>query len=148
MRGVNAPQRPPATPGRPARKHAKAFAALVSRPLRNVLRWQALATVACVAIAVAWRGGDAGWSAALGGGVTMLSTLAYAVVLDIGDTASAGASVATMLRAEAVKIVVIMIGLWLALTRWHGIVPGALLAAFVITVLLFSVALLTRNPRT
>ncbi len=78
----------------------------------------------------------------------MLSTLAYAVVLGIGDTTSAGASVATMLRAEAVKIVVIMIGLWLALTRWHGVVPGALLAAFVITVLLFSVALLTRNPRT
>lgn len=81
----------------------------------------------------------------MGGMVTLASTVAYALMLGAGEKSSAGASVATMLRAEAVKIVVVMGGLWLVLTRFSAVVPLALLVAFVVTVLLFSVALLSRS---
>ncbi|MEO8848405.1 MAG: ATP synthase subunit I [Casimicrobiaceae bacterium] len=140
---------PPPTPAahrrRPGHPRAEVFATLVSRPIRTVLAWQALASVACALGATFVSGGNAGWSAAMGGMVTLASTVAYALMLGAGEKSSAGASVATMLRAEAVKIVVVMGGLWLVLTRFSAVVPLALLVAFVVTVLLFSVALLSRS---
>lgn len=145
MRDVKTPPRPPATPDRPPRQRAPVFAMLASRPIRAVLLWQSLTGLVFALVAAAWSGGDAAWSAAMGGGVTVASTIAYALMLGAGEKASAAASVATMLRAEAVKIVVVIGGLWLALTRFEGVVPSALFATFVVTVLLFRVAFLVRN---
>jgi ATP synthase protein I len=113
--------------------------------MRTVLLWQTLASLACALVAIAWSGGNAAWSAAMGGGATVASTIAYALMLGVGEKSSAGASVATMLRAEAVKIVVVIGGLWVALTRFSGVVPLALFVTFVISVLLFRVAFLVRN---
>jgi ATP synthase protein I len=50
-----------------------------------------------------------------------------------------------MFRAEASKILVIVLQLWLVLATYRDVVPAAFLAAFVITVLLFGVALLVRD---
>jgi ATP synthase protein I len=145
MRDVKTPPPPPAPRGRPSRPRAEVFATLASRPIRTVLCWQALASLACALVAALWSGGNAAWSAAMGGGVTVASTVAYALMLGAGEKSSAVASVSTMLRAEAVKIVVVFVGLWLALTRFHGVVPLALFVTFVVTVLLFRVAFLVRN---
>jgi ATP synthase protein I len=145
MRDVKTPPPPPATRGRRSRPRTEMFAALASRPIRTVLCWQALASLACALVAAFWSGSNAAWSAAMGGGVTVASTLAYALMLGAGEKSSAVAAVATMLRAEAVKIVVVFVGLWLALTRFQGVMPLALIVTFVITVLLFRVAFLARN---
>ena len=118
---------------------------LKSKPIRTVLAWQALATVAIAAVAGAWAGFHAALSAALGGVVTLTSTVVYAFVLGIGQTASAGASVVTMLRAEGAKVLVIILQLWLVLTTYKDVVLAALFAAFVITVLLFRTAFLARE---
>ena len=118
---------------------------LKSKPIRTVLAWQALATVAIAALAGVWAGEHAALSAALGGMVTLSSTVVYAFVLGIGQTASAGASVVTMLRAEGAKILVIILQLWLVLTTYKDVVLAALFAAFVITVLLFRTAFLARE---
>jgi ATP synthase protein I len=118
---------------------------LASRPIRTVLLWQALATLAGAAMGAVLSGRAAAGSAALGGAVTVVSTLAYALMLGLGRKATAGESLVTMLRAEGVKIVVVVAGLYLALTRVHGVVTLALIATFVVTVLLFSVAFLARD---
>ncbi|CAG0976680.1 ATP synthase protein I [Burkholderiales bacterium] len=118
---------------------------LKSKPIRTVLAWQALATLAIAAGAGVWAGGHAALSAALGGLVTLSSTVVYAFVLGIGQTASAGATVVTMLRAEGAKILVIIVQLWLVLATYRDVVPAALFAAFVVTVLLFSTAFLSRE---
>ena len=118
---------------------------LKSKPIRTVLAWQALATVAIAAVAGAWAGFHAALSAALGGVVTLTSTVVYAFVLGIGQTATAGASVVTMLRAEGAKILVILLQLWLVLATYKDVVLAALFAAFAVTVLLFSTALLARE---
>ena len=52
---------------------------------------------------------------------------------------------AALFRAEASKILVIIGQLWLVLTTYKDVVHVAFFATFVITVLLFSVALLDRN---
>ena len=118
---------------------------LKSKPIRTALAWQALATVAIAALAGVWAGGHAALSAPLGGMVTLSSIVVYAFVLGIGQTASAGASVVTMLRAEGAKILVIILQLWLVLTTYKDVVLAALFAAFVITVLLFRTAFLARE---
>jgi ATP synthase protein I len=121
------------------------LATLASRPIRTVLWWQALATLAGAALGAVLSGRAAALSAALGGGITVASTVAYALVLGIGGKATAGASVVTMLRAEGAKVVVVFAGLWWALTRVAGIATLPLFATFVVTVLLFRVAFLARD---
>ena len=118
---------------------------LKSRPILTVLRWQAIATLAIAALAGLWAGPHAALSAALGGLVTLSSTVVYAFVLGIGPTASADASIVTMLRAEGAKILVVILQLWLVLATYKDVVLAALFAAFAITVLLFSTALLARE---
>jgi ATP synthase protein I len=122
---------------------------LKSRPILTVLRWQAIATLAIAAAAGLWAGPHAALSAALGGLVTLSSTVVYAFVLGLGlkagPSASAGASIVTMLRAEGAKILVIILQLWLVLTTYKDVVLAAMFAAFAITVLLFSTALLARD---
>lgn len=118
---------------------------LKSKPIRTVLAWQAIATVAIAVLAGLWAGFHAALSAALGGLVTLSSTVVYAFVLGIGPTATAGASVVTMLRAEGAKVLVIILQLWLVLATYKDVVLAALFAAFAVTVLLFSTALLARE---
>ena len=118
---------------------------LKSKPIRTVLAWQAIATVAIAAMAGGWAGLHAALSAALGGTVTLTSTVVYAFVLGIGQTATAGASVVTMLRAEGAKILVILLQLWLVLATYRDVVAAALFTAFVVTVLLFRTAFLARE---
>jgi len=118
---------------------------LKSKPIRTVLKWQALATVAIAAAAAVWAGSNGALSAVLGGVVTLASTIVYAFVLGIGATTTAGATVVTLLRAEGCKILVIIGLLWLVLAAYKDVVPAALFAAFVVTVLLFRTALLTRD---
>ena len=122
---------------------------LKSRPILTVLRWQAIATLAIAALSGLWAGPHAALSAALGGLVTLSSTVVYAFVLGMGlnsrQTASADASIVTMLRAEGAKILVVILQLWLVLATYKDVVLAALFAAFAITVLLFSTALLARE---
>jgi ATP synthase protein I len=118
---------------------------LKSKPIRTVLAWQALATVAIAVLAGVWAGPHAALSAVLGGIVTISSTVVYAFVLGIGPKASAGASVVTMLRAEGAKILVIVLQLWLVLATYKDVVAAALFTAFAVTVLLFSTAFLAKD---
>lgn len=90
-------------------------------------------------------GGHAALSAALGGIVNIAAALVFAVVLAISRPSSAGGTVAALFRAEAGKILVIVGQLYLVLATYKEVVPAAFLASFVITVLLFRLALLDRD---
>jgi ATP synthase protein I len=141
-------------------KSARRFTSAVmeaplTKPIRRVLRWQAMATV--VMAAVSWglatafasagaaAGGHAALSAALGGVVNIAAVVVYAFVLGISHPSTAGGTVAAMFRAEASKILVIIVQLWLVLATYKDVVPVAFLATFVITVLLFGIAFLDRD---
>jgi ATP synthase protein I len=122
-----------------------AQAPLSTPAIRRVLRWQAIVTVALASIAWLWGGGHAALSAVLGGIVNIAAVVVSAVVYAISRPTSAGGTVAALFRAEASKILVIVEQLWLVLTTYKEVVPAAFLTTFIITVLLFSVALLDRN---
>jgi ATP synthase protein I len=118
---------------------------LSTRPIRYVLKWQALATVAIAAIAGIWVGVHGAVSAVLGGVVNLSACVVSAFVLGLGKPATAGATVVAVFRAEASKILVIVLQLWLVFATYRDVVLPAFLAAFVITVFLFGVALLVRD---
>jgi ATP synthase protein I len=120
-------------------------APLSTRPIVRVIRWQAIATVAIAVAAGLWAGGHAALSAALGGIVNITAGVVFAVVLAISNPSSAGGTVAALFRAEAGKILVIIGQIWLVLTAYKDVVPAAFFASFVITVLLFRLALLDRD---
>ena len=122
---------------------------LKTKPIRTVLLWQFVATVAVAAIAGWWAGGHGAVSAALGGAVNLAAGVVYAFLLGVGLGAKripdVGASLLAMFRAEAAKILVIVGGLWLALSTYKDLVPAAFFTAFVITVVVFSMAFFVRE---
>ncbi len=122
---------------------------LKTKPIRTVLKWQLVATGAVAAISGISTGGHGVVSAGLGGLVNVAAGVVYAFVLGLGLGArpvpDAGASLLAMFRAEASKVLVIIGGLWLVLSTYRDIVPAAFFVAFVITVIVFSMAFFVRE---
>ena len=112
----------------------------LSKPIRTVLRWQLLATAALMLVAAAWVGTLGALSAALGGSVSVVSGLAAAMVASLGKAGSAGEVLLVTLGAEAVKIGLIVVLLWFALTMYRDIVVLAFIGTFMVTALIFAMA--------
>ena len=117
----------------------------LGKPIRTVLRWQLLATVALTLVAGAWVGTQGALSAALGGAVSICSGLTSAVVAMLGGTKSAGGVVVTALTAEAVKIGLIVILLWLVLANYDDVVVIAFIGSFLVTMVIFAMAFFVRE---
>lgn len=115
------------------------------RPIRIVLAWQLIATAVLSLLAAFLWGWDGAISAALGGAINVFAGWAYGWRVAQGEAKTAGDALRTMLRAEAVKILLIVVGLWLVLSSYRGIVHGAFFAAFVVTVGVFAAAIAVRD---
>jgi ATP synthase protein I len=125
---------------------------LKTKPFRTVLRWQFIATAAVAVVAGVLAGANGALSALLGGLVNVVAGVVYGWLLGLGLGAKAvpdaGATLVAMFRAEAGKILVIVGGLWLALSTYRDLVPAAFFTAFVMTVIAFSMAFFVRDePR-
>jgi ATP synthase protein I len=117
----------------------------LAKPIRTILRWQVMATAALTLLAWFLAGVHGALSAALGGAVSILSGLGSAVAASMGKAESAGGILLVVLRAEAVKLGLIVILLWLVLATYRDVVPTAFLGSFVTTVLIFSMAFFVRD---
>jgi len=84
-------------------------------------------------------------SALLGGVVNIAAGVVFAVMISLDRTATAAATVRTMLRAEAAKIAIIVLQLWLILATYRDVVHVAFFSAFVVTVLVSQAAILVRD---
>lgn len=115
------------------------------RPIRTVLRWQLLATAALTLVAGLVAGVHGALSAALGGAVSMCAGGVSAVVASLGNTRSAAGGVVAALRAEGVKIALIVGLLWLVLATYADLVAPAFFGSFIATILIFSMAFFVRE---
>jgi ATP synthase protein I len=130
---------------RGAKKNSTAMLRRLRKPVLTVLRWQ-LAATALLVIGAALTSGTHGAFSALAGGLISISAgLASAWVASLGGAQSAGGVVMGALRAEAVKLGLAMALLWLVLVNYSEAVVGALIAAFVVTLLIFSMAFFVRE---
>ena len=124
---------------------AKISSAMLGKPVLTVLRWQ-LAATAALALAAALVVGRHGAVSALAGGfVSITAGLAAALVASMGNAKSAGGIVFGALRAEAVKLGLAVLLLWIVLVNYAEAVVGVFVAAFIVTMLIFAMAFFVRD---
>jgi ATP synthase protein I len=113
--------------------------------LNAVLRWQIFVAAVLAMMAGWWAGWHGAASALLGALINVTAGFVYAVMVSRNGVKSAGETLRTLFRAEASKIALIVIQLWLVLTTYRDVVPGVFLIAFVVAAMVYPLALLVRE---
>jgi ATP synthase protein I len=122
-----------------------AAALALGKPIVTVLRWQIAATAAMTLVAAMLAGAHGAASSAAGGAISIVAGLASALVASLGKGKSAGGILLSALHAEALKIGLALLLLLLVLVNYHEAAVGALLATFIVTMLIFSMAFFVRD---
>jgi F0F1-type ATP synthase assembly protein I len=107
--------------------------------------WQLAATAGMALVAGLVADMPSALSAAAGGAVSIFAGLASALVASLSSAKSAGGVLAGALRAEAVKLGLALLLLWLVLANYEQTVVAVFLGAFVATMLIFSMAFFVRE---
>jgi len=115
------------------------------RPVLTVLKWQLLATTAIALLSGLVAGWHGALSAVAGGAISVTAGLSAALVASLASARSAGSVVMGALRAEAVKLGIAVLLLWLVLLNYREAVVGALIASFIVTVVIFAMAFFVRD---
>ena len=115
------------------------------RPVLTVLKWQLLATAALALISGLVAGWHGAVSAFAGGVISVAAGLSAAMAASLGRARSPGGVVMGALRGEAVKLGVALLLLWLILANYAQAVVGALIASFIVTLLIFAMAFFVRD---
>ena len=114
------------------------------RKFRPVIGSQVLATIIAASIAAWFAGVHGAISAALGGLISIIAGLVF-VLLAARSAESRGRSAGEVLfaalKAEAAKIFLALLLLWFVLATYQEVVVVGLLGSFVVSILIFSMAL-------
>lgn len=111
----------------------------LGRAFRVTMFWQGLATAAMAAMAGGLAGGNGALSGVLGGMIGIAGVLVFGL-MSARPAATSDAAVRIALRAEAAKVVVMVLLLWLVFAAYQSMVVLAFLGAFVVSVLLSGIA--------
>lgn len=118
---------------------------ITSKPIRSVLRWQLYATALIAAAAGLMAGAHGAVSAVLGGVINQAADLAYALLVSGGGIRTAGNTLRIMFRAESVRVLLIIFLLGAVLTSYRDVVHPALFLSFVVSVIIFRMAILLKE---
>jgi ATP synthase protein I len=111
----------------------------IGRAFRVAMMRQALAVAAIAALSAMLAGTLGLLSALVGGSIGIVGLLVFAL-LSSRVNPSAGGAVRTALRAEAAKIVAVVLLLWLSFSVFRDMVVFAFMAAFIVSVFLSGLA--------
>lgn len=128
-----------------AAKKSNAMLRQLSKPIRTVIAWQAAATLAMTLAGAAFIGIHGAVSAAAGGLVSIIAGLAAAWIAARGSGNSAGGILAGALRAETVKVGLVVLLLWLVLANYAEAIVVVVIGSFVVTMLIYSMAFFVRE---
>ena len=101
--------------------------------------------VAFAALGGLWSGGHGAISGALGAGINLVANFVYALMGGIVRPASAAAALFVILRAEAFKIGLILVQLFLVMKLYSNLAAGPFITAFIATALMFAIVLRSRS---
>lgn len=107
--------------------------------------WQLAVMVALTLLAGMMAGAHGALSAALGGAVSVCAGWSSALVAAKGKAQSAGGILVGALRAEVVKLGVMLVMLGVVFAVYEQIVAAAFLGTFVATAVIFSMAFFVRE---
>jgi ATP synthase protein I len=115
------------------------------KPLRTVLRWQLYASAASMLIAGLWFGRHGAVSALLGGLINVTAGTVFGLVAARSSKRTAGEALVALMRAEAGKVLLIVLQLWLVLVNYKQVVLAPFFCTFILTVIFFSMAFFVRD---
>ena len=108
---------------------------------RPVFGSQVLATIIIASIAAWFAGVHGAVSAALGGLISIIAGLVFVLLTARNKVRSAGEVLIVALKAEAAKLFLAILLLWLVLALYRDVVVVGLIGSFVASILIFSLAL-------
>ena len=112
-----------------------------NRPLNIVLRAQLLFTLIIVIVFGFSSDFHSVMSAMLGGMVSLVSSAAFSVIISQHEGYTASGAIRTAVKAEIVKVCLIVILLWIVLKSYEGINALIFIGTFILTILIHSMAL-------
>jgi ATP synthase protein I len=118
---------------------------VTSRPIRTALGWQALASLVAAGLGGWLAGAHGAYSAALGGGIGVLGSLAFAWVASRSRGDSAETLLFGALRAEALKVAVLLALLGVVFASYPNVVAVALVGSFIVSTIVFTLAAFVRD---
>ena len=117
------------------------------RPIRIVLGWQCIATLALTLVFGFLWGVHGALSAALGGAINVIAGGAFAFMASRSRASTAGEALRGVFRAEALKIILILVLLPIVLSGYARIVHLAFFVSFVATIVIFAAAIAVRDTQ-
>ncbi|HEV8646238.1 MAG TPA: ATP synthase subunit I [Burkholderiales bacterium] len=121
--------------------------ASAGRPARTVLWWQGLLTAAALALAAYFAGIHGVVSAGLGGVISMASGLLFAAIATVRKGRTVDDVLLTAFKAEAAKIVFIVLALWLVMATYKNVVAVIFIGTFIATISVSSMAFFVSDRR-
>ena len=113
-----------------------------NKSLNAALKAQIVVTVlTAIGVWIIYSSEHAAMSAMLGGLISVMPSAAYAMIVSHHKGYAAGDTIRTALRAEAVKIILTIMLLWIAFRFYVDVNAIALVATFILVVLTYSAAL-------
>ncbi len=116
-----------------------------SKPMRSAMRWQMYATVSLGLLAGVFIGGHGAVSALLGGIINQIADLAYAVLVSGSRVRTAGNTLRALFRAEAARIILIVLQMGWVLTTYKDVVHPVFFISFAVSVIVFRMAILVKE---
>ena len=123
----------------------KVALAIEGKPLRTVLRWQLYATAAAMSLAAFWVGPHGALSALAGGLINVAAGAVFGCIATHSRKRTAGEVLRALYRAEASKVGLIVVLLWLTLSNYEQIVHGVFFGTFILTIIFSSMAIVVRD---
>lgn len=121
---------------------------LRNKAMRTVFRWQSLATVVLTVLSGVLAGSHGALSAMLGGLVSLAASVGFAGTAALSRADDAGSVLFGALRAEAIKVILIVLLLWLVMATYEDVVVLAFFGTFFVATVLFSAAALIHDGGT
>lgn len=115
---------------------------IINRSFGYALRVQIVVTLIIVIFVLLFSGISESISVLLGGFVSFVSAASYAIIVSQHRGYTANEAVRTALRAEAVKIFLSIILLWIVFRFYENVNPVAFIGTFIVVVLANSFGLL------
>ncbi len=121
------------------------------RSIRTVLRWQLMATATLAIVAMLAGGNRSVIAALLGGAITILSSMAAGVLLEyprkLRSKAAGSPAGALMgaLKAEAVRVGLIVVLLWLVFTTYKDLNALVFIGTVSVNIVISALGITVRN---
>jgi len=121
------------------------MALIQSKAIRTILRWQVLASGVMTLVLGLLTSVHGAVSAMLGGLIGICAGLAFSIVVSLSKSDSIAGTLVTAFRAEATKIIVAVVLLWLVFAAYRDVVAIGFIASFAVSILIFAMAFFVRE---